>query len=343
MIAATLPPESAPRTHDVYRVTVEEYIRFRQQGFLVVRGLVAPEEVAALNAHTDGILSGRLRVPGIDSPTPDAPAEERHKFWERLHMPHRAMAIHEQFLLHPRVIDVLEALIGPDVLALQTMLFFKQPGQNGQGFHQDSYYIPTQPNTLCGAWLALDRATEENGCLWFAVGSQNEPIYPDDDLGLKTGDRLLSDITPIIGASNPDPSKNTLSKIAAQYEWVKVEADPGDVVFFGGHVLHWSHANTSSRSRRSFVSHYCNARSRVPWNHGIPYTDSPKSRAANHVHILARGGTHLEYAQPKFGTPCAANRPDLYGERVFDIKPKSMMGDNGYMIVTPHDKAVDED
>jgi hypothetical protein len=73
----------------------------------------------------------------------------------------------------------LAALIGPDVLALQSMLFFKQPGQEGQGYHQDSYYIPTFPDTLCGAWLALTPATLENGCLWYAVGSQHEPIYPD--------------------------------------------------------------------------------------------------------------------------------------------------------------------
>ena len=71
-------------------------------------------------------------------------------------MLHRVSPMHERFLLHPRVLDGLEALIGPDVLALQSMLFFKRPGQPGQGYHQDSYYMPTFPDTLCGAWLALD-------------------------------------------------------------------------------------------------------------------------------------------------------------------------------------------
>jgi ectoine hydroxylase-related dioxygenase (phytanoyl-CoA dioxygenase family) len=336
-------PAQSGRSHEPYRVTVEEYVRFQKQGFLVVPGLVARQEVEELAAHTDAILSGHVRVPGLNSPGPDAPAEERHTFWERLHMPHRVLEIHERFLLHPRVIDVLEALIGPDVLSLQTMLFFKQPGQAGQGFHQDAYYIPSQPDTLCGAWLAIDRAVEENGCLWFALGSQAEPVYPDDDGTTRNGNRTLGDITPIIGASNPDPDKNTLSRIAQKYEWVKVEAEPGDVVFFGGHVIHWSHANRSDRTRRSFVGHYCNARARIAWNHGIPYQDDDKGAAANHLHILARGTTHLPYAQPKFGTPCAANRPDLYGERVFVGKSKSMMSDNGFMIVTPHLKDVDED
>ena len=43
--------------------------------------------------------------------------------------------------------------------------------------------------------------------------------------------------------------------------------DPGDVVFFGGHVLHRSHATAAPRARGARSSrHYCNARSWVPWN-----------------------------------------------------------------------------
>ena len=91
------------------------------------------------------------------APSFTAPGE-RLQYWLRVHMLHRRLALHERFLLHPRVLDVLEALIGPDVLALQSMLFFKQPGQPGQGYHQDSYYIPTFPDTLCGAWIAIDAA-----------------------------------------------------------------------------------------------------------------------------------------------------------------------------------------
>ena len=80
--------------------------------------------------------------------------------------------------------------------------------------------------------------------------------------------------------------------------------DPGDVVFLGGHVLHRSHANrTADRTRRSFVAHYCNARSYVPWDDAPP----EQGEMGNARHILARGSTHLPYAQPPFGTPCAAN------------------------------------
>ncbi len=329
------------RTYEPYRVSVNEYISFREQGFLAVPGLVPLEDVQELNAHVDNVLAGREHIPGVPPPPEDLSPQEKFNYYQRIHMPHRVSAIHERFTLHPRILDVLEALIGPDVLALQTMLFFKQPGQMGQGYHQDAYYIPSLPDTLCGAWLALDPATEENGCLWFSVGSQNEPIYPDLDGTTPNGNRLLGDIEPIANASHTDESLNLLTRVARKYIEVKVEAEPGDVVFFGGHIIHRSHANRSkTQSRRSFVGHYCNARSLVPWNHGQPY----EGESANYLHILARGTTHLPYAQPRFGTPCAANRPDLYGERPARPKAKSMMGNkSGLMILTAHDEEVDED
>ncbi len=339
--------EPLQRTHEQYQVSVEAYKTFRRDGYLHVRNLVAPEEVADLARFTDDMMAGRQTVPGIPAPSADLTEGERRHYYERIHMPHRTCEIAERFLLHPRIVDVLEALIGPDVLSLQTMLFFKQPGQAGQGFHQDSYYIPTQPDTLIGAWLAIDPADEENGCLWMTPGSQHEPIYPDCDGASQQGDTILGDIDPVKSVSHPDVEKNTLARIALQYDAeVPVYAEPGDVVFFGGHVFHRSHRNDSDRPRRAFVSHYCNARSRVAWDHGsnrAHYEDSEAGSATNHKHILARGSTHLPYAQPKFGTLCAANAPELYGERFDDNRVKSMMGDgNGFMVLVPHED-VDHD
>jgi hypothetical protein len=254
-------------------------------------------------------------------------------------MLHRLSPIHERFLLHPRVLDVLEAIIGPDVLALQSMLFFKQPGQPGQGYHQDSYYIPTFPDTLCGAWLSLSHATVENGCLWFTVGSQHEPIYPSSNgLGASLSSNL-GDLGLIENASVTDEAVNGLVRVAKRYQGqeVPVEAEPGDVVFFAGHILHRSHSNRSNTPRRSFVGHYCNAHSLVPWNHGDPFDGD----SGNYLHILARGVTHLPYAQPAFGTPCAANDP--HPKRSLTSKPMSMMADDdGMMATTPHAEEEDE-
>lgn len=147
--------------------------------------------------------------------------------------------------------------------------------------------------------------------MWFTEGSQHEPIYPT--LGrerVNHGD-ALGDLTVIAHPSDTDESANTLARVAAKYAGQEVPAvmNPGDVAFFGGHVLHRSHQNRSAtRFRRAFVGHYANARSFTLWEQG-----PGESAGTNHKHILARGDTHLPYAQPRFGTACAANTPALRG------------------------------
>ncbi len=301
-------------THAQRLVTVEEYRAFRRDGFLVVRGLVSPDEIDELRAHTEDIMHGRLTEQQdgrVEAPPAGLSPLERALHLVRIHMLHRQLELHERYLLHPRVLDVLQALIGPDVLALQTMLFLKPPGREGQGWHQDSYYIPTEPDSLCGAWIAIDDCDEYNGAMWFARGSQIEPSYPSQSYG--HGDRQLADIGWAEKTSDMDDAVNQLAPVADRYPQVLVPAKAGDVVFFGGHVLHRSKPNRSDRFRRAFVSHYCNARAYTSWGadgpadnpHSSPTVD-PVTKATNGSHILARGDTHLAYATSKFGTPCAA-------------------------------------
>ncbi|MFI5358212.1 MAG: phytanoyl-CoA dioxygenase family protein, partial [Opitutales bacterium] len=269
---------------------------------------------------TFDLMEGRLPQQRPDTPEADRlplpPANlsalEKAQFVARIHMLHRKLPLHERYLLHPRVLDVLETLIGPDVLALQTMLFLKPPGSVGQGWHQDTFYIPTHPDTLCGAWIAIDEVDEYNGAMWMAAGSQVEPVYPPPDRSAY-GDRHLPGVSAVAGVSDIDDTRNDLSAVADRYPQLLVPAQPGDVVFFGGHILHRSKRNvTTDRFRRSFVSHYCNARSFTQWGAGWEPNDDAHSKfdpvtlQSNGSHILARGDTHLPYARPRFGTPCAA-------------------------------------
>ena len=151
---------------DRYRVKVAQYIDYHRDGFIVVRGLASRDVVDELKCYADDMLYGRIDAPGARPLHFESTQAERYARFSRIHMIHRHHAVAEKHFLYPPVIDVLEALIGPDVLALQTMMFLNPPGMGGQGWHQDAYYIPSLPDTLIGAWMALDRADEENGCLW---------------------------------------------------------------------------------------------------------------------------------------------------------------------------------
>ena len=91
--------------------------------------------------------------------------------------------------------------------------------------------------------------------------------------------------------------------------------------FFTVTLLHRSHENkTVDCFRRTFVSHDCNARLWVPWNHGADFEEP----SANHLHILARGNSHFPFTLPKFGTPCDALK---HKETAKGGRPARMMGD----------------
>lgn len=198
--------------------------------------------------------------------------------------------------MHPRILDVLEAILAPDILALQTMAFMNPPGYGGQGWHQDSAYIPTYPDTLVGASLAVDAMVVENGCLWVAPGSHCEPIYPDERGSFLHSVGAFADLESVEKTSHWD-HENTLTRFVAKYSTlIPLLLEPGDVAFWHGHLFHRSFPNQmKDRWRRSFVCHYCDARSWVPWVHNAD--DDPTQ------HILARGTTHQPHGLPRFSTP----------------------------------------
>jgi len=139
----------------------------------------------------------------------------------------------------------------------------------------------------------------------------------------------------------------------------------GDVAFFNGHVLHRSKRNWSrDRYRRSFVGHYCNARSFTQWgaddpndpaNRGrIPADDphraptrDPVTGMTNGSHVLARGDTHLPFARPRFGTPCAALLPteQRRAESAYAARMIASMNDGllGCALADPNLRDDDDD
>src|SRR5438105_15748681 len=73
---ATVAPEpgSVPakplKPYPRYRVSVQDYVTFHEQGFLIVRGLVPREDVQELVQHSDDLIHGRIDVPGTEPAAP---------------------------------------------------------------------------------------------------------------------------------------------------------------------------------------------------------------------------------------------------------------------------------
>ncbi|KAJ5900634.1 Phytanoyl-CoA dioxygenase peroxisomal [Penicillium subrubescens] len=237
----------------------------------------------------DDVLAGKETAREFPRIHPSFSASQRVAAFSRIHSAHRVHALHERFLQHPRILDVVEHLSGPDILALQSMVFFKEPGQPGQ--------------SLIAAWVAVSDATEENGCLLFRGGSQVEPTYPCTGNSFTQTANGLDGVFQNFTAPVLEPTDNQLTPVAERYPEIPCPAKPGDVVFFRGNIIHRSHANNSTTPQRAFVAHYCDARSVVPWNIGRGWERMDGGKCANDQHILARGDSHLPYAHPRFGTP----------------------------------------
>ena len=234
-----LPPEAA----DFYR----------ENGFLVVENCIPPHEVAELRDETTQVCRGnRGAFGGITEATAAETDDEVLRRYLCIHFPHKISETMKRYVAHPSYVDVLTAIIGPNVKCMQSMLFIKASGKPGQAWHQDEFYIPTRDGSLTGGWLAMDDATLENGCLWILPGSHRRRlIYPQK--------------------ANEDDRRFDCAGIAYQFPYrdedsVPVEVKAGSLVFFHGYLLHRSLPNYAKTGyRRVLVNHYMSAESLLPW------------------------------------------------------------------------------
>ena len=228
-------------------------IFFQDNGFLVLENAISETEVNALNAEAAVICrGGRGEIKGIvDAQTSSLSDDEIMRQYLCIHFPHKASPMMRDMLSHAATVDVLTQVIGPNVKAMQSMLFIKASGKPGQAWHQDEFYIPTRDRSLLGAWIALDDATVENGCLWVIPGSHKHgvlwPQHQQRD-------------------SRFDCSGEATFFPYSDADAVPVEVKRGSIVFFNGHLLHRSLPNYAPNGfRRSLVNHYMSAESLLPW------------------------------------------------------------------------------
>jgi phytanoyl-CoA hydroxylase len=226
--------------------------RFARDGYAVLPAALSASEIDELRTETLAICRGeRGLVTGMQPRVAGEPDEVVVRRYACIHFPHKISPVVRQTLFHPAIVSALTRVIGPDVKAMQSMLFTKGEGKAGQAWHQDEFFIPTRDRSLTAAWIALDDATTENGCLWVLPGSHRPGvIYPDRE--------------------HEDPrfdcSIEAYNFPYSDDEAVPVEVEAGSVVLFNGYLLHRSLPNTArSGLRRALANHCMSAQSLLPW------------------------------------------------------------------------------
>ncbi|MEO5839566.1 MAG: phytanoyl-CoA dioxygenase family protein [Acidimicrobiales bacterium] len=149
-------------------------------------------------------------------------------------------------LIEPSLLDLVEQLIGPDIILWGSSVFAKPPGiGKAVQWHQEGHYWPMRPLIATSAWIAIDDASPENGCLRFVPGSHCHGLYRHNDEHRANG---------LLQRSINDSAFD--------------DASAGDIVVSAGQVslldtfvAHGSHANESSRRRAALTVRYMAATS----------------------------------------------------------------------------------
>ena len=258
-------------------VSAKELARWRTHGFLVVRRLWEHSEVAACAERFAEVTADGKPIPGHWNPDPAS--DDPLLCWPRIMHPHRFDELALRMLLDARIEAMLTALMGEEPIAAQSMFYFKPPGSKGQALHQDNYYLRVRPHTCIAAWTAVDRSVPGNGGLYVCPGTHTMEVACPE-------------------VADPEESFTThFVRPPAGITPVPVELAPGDVLFFGGSIVHGSRPNASDHEwRRSFICHYLPASARELSRHYRP--------------TLRFDGREYGFADASGGGPCGTAFPD---------------------------------
>lgn len=80
------------------------------------------------------------------------------------------------YCTHPKLLDYVEAIVGPNIMSISSMLINKPPDSGSKSsrhpLHQDCTYFPIRPDErIVGSWTAMQHIHRENGCLVVVPGS----------------------------------------------------------------------------------------------------------------------------------------------------------------------------
>ena len=149
-------------------------------------------------------------------------------------------------LIEPTLLDLVEQIIGPDIILWGSSVFAKPPGVGKAiQWHQEGHYWPMRPLIATSAWIAIDDASPENGCLRFVPESHRHGLYEHSDEHRANG---------LLQRSIDDPLFDDASAR-------DIVVSAGQVSLLDTFVAHGSNANTSSRRRAAVTVRYMAASS----------------------------------------------------------------------------------
>ncbi|HUB14735.1 MAG TPA: phytanoyl-CoA dioxygenase family protein [Acetobacteraceae bacterium] len=148
---------------------------------------------------------------------------------------------------HPKVLDAVESIIGPDILLYHLTSWLKEPQEPSHvSWHQDGTYFGLEPYEQITAWIALTDATPEMGCIRLIPGSHVIGQRPHKDTA--TPGNLLS-------------RGQTIEHKLDYANYVMMPLRAGQISLHHTHVVHSSEPNQTQQRRigigASYIPTHC--------------------------------------------------------------------------------------
>jgi hypothetical protein len=110
---------------------------------------------------------------------------------DQRHKPHLVMTALDRIVNEPRLLDAVEAILGPNFLCWESVLFTKEArGPAYVSWHQDATYWGLEPFDVVTAWVALSPSTVDSGCMRVIPGTHKGEVI--DHVDTFAANNLLS-------------------------------------------------------------------------------------------------------------------------------------------------------
>ena len=222
-----------------WRLSASEIGLYHRDG-LVVSPVPLPDDLlAGMRASLERLLRAKAEIPPESLICPHIPAGKEHD--------DAAAAQWFDTCTTAGILDLVEQLIGPDIILWGSQVFCK-PARCGREvpWHQDGQYWPIRPLATCSVWIALDDVDAENGCMRYIPGSH---------AGQRVYRHRVSDRQGIVLNQELDAPEVDLAR--ARDDCLRA----GEFSLHDVYLVHGSAANRSPRRRAGFVIRYMPATS----------------------------------------------------------------------------------
>lgn len=203
--------------------------RYARDGYAFPLDVFSLDEAAAYRAQLEAL---EARLEG-----------ERTGNKGQLNYSHTIFRFVNDIVRNPKILDVVEEILGPDILVWGSTFFIKEPHTESYvSWHQDlTYWGLDDDEGQVSAWLALGPVNKANGCMRFVPGSHKSEIVDHKDT---------------FDASNFLTRGQEADVEIDEEAVVHCELEPGQVSFHHGKLLHASAPNRSGVRRLGLAINY---------------------------------------------------------------------------------------